>query len=199
VALPDSQITVWLQRDNDQAKSYTLKSDAEGDFVFIAEDKLKEGAYKMWAESIAPNGAKGETSEKAVFKVVLPMKIRFGNFVVDYITVVNTLLTLCLGLFLLVFYAWHRIAIWKRRVRQETREAEQKLKSAFLALTKEVKAQTAKMDGVEGLSEREKNLYLRLKKALDSSEKIIEKEISQIEKAIKHPFLRSLIFWKKKP
>jgi len=51
-------------------------------------------------------------------------------------------------------------------------------------------------DGQETLNENERTIYEKLKKALDAAEKIIQKEIQDIDKELKKGFFRRLIFWK---
>ncbi len=110
--------------------------------------------------------------------------------------IINTLILIVIGLAVLVFYAWYRIGVWRRKLKKETNEAELKLHKAFAALATEVKKQIAMFDGQETLSENERATYERLKRALDTSEKIIQKEIQDIDKELKKGFFRRLIFWK---
>ena len=182
---PNSQVTVWLQREDDKPKSQIMKSDEKGNFNFVAEQKLKDGVYKLWAEVTDERGAKSYPSEQIILKAILPLQIRIGKIVIDYVTIIDTLITIVIGLSVLAFYSWYRIKLWRRRLKKETKEAEQKLHQAFSSLTKEVKKQVSKLDGQEGLSERESAIYNQLKKALDNSEEIVGKEIKDIEKELK--------------
>jgi len=51
-------------------------------------------------------------------------------------------------------------------------------------------------DGQETLNEKEQAIYEKLKKALNASEKVIQKEIDDIDEEFKKSFLKRLIFWK---
>ena len=193
---PNSKITVWLQRENDQPQSQVTQSDSNGRFAFVAKAKLPEGVWKMWAEETSVNGAKSSPSEKIIFTVSLPWQIRIGQIVIDYISIINTLILIVIGLAVLVFYAWYRIGVWRKKLKKETNEAELKLRKAFSSLANEVKKQIAMFDGQETLNENERTIYEKLKKALDAAEKIIQKEIQDIDKELKKGFFRRLIFWK---
>ncbi|TSC53672.1 MAG: Uncharacterized protein LiPW39_131 [Parcubacteria group bacterium LiPW_39] len=181
----DSQVTIWLQREKDDAKSQIVKSDKDGNFVFVADEKLEDGFYKLWGEVTDERGARSNPSDKIAITVTLPLQIRIGKFVIDYITIINLLLTIVIGLVAMILFIWYRVKIWRRRVRKETIEARQKLHRAFSLLAQEVKKQVAKTDGQEGLSERESAVADQLKKALEVSEKIVGKEIKDIERELK--------------
>lgn len=184
-ASPNSQVTIWLQKEGDKPFSQTVSSDSKGEFHFIAEKKLEEGSYKIWAQSQEENGAFSDLSEERMLNVVMPLQLKLGKIFVDYMTVINSLLVMILGLSFAVGYLWYKVSIWRKKVSKETTDAEQKLHKAFTSLSKEVRNQVAKMDGDTGLNDREKTTYEHLKKALSASEKIIDKEIKDIKKAIK--------------
>lgn len=184
VALPNSEVTIWLQQEEEKAFSQTTKSDKNGAFHFTAENKLKEGIYKIWAESTGENGARSETSEKKIINVTLPLQLKLGKLFIDYITIINALLVMVIGLAFIAIFLWYKVSIWRRQVKKELQEADRKLHRAFTLLSQEVKNQVAKMDGHEGLSDREKIVYERLKKTMGMAEKIVGKEITKIEKKI---------------
>ncbi|MBU4142635.1 hypothetical protein KJ590_01380 [Patescibacteria group bacterium] len=106
------------------------------------------------------------------------------------------MILIIIGLAVLVFYAWYRIGIWRKKLKKETSEAELKLHKAFTGLADEVKKQIAMFDGQETLNEKEQAIYEKLKKALNASEKVIQKEIDDIDEEFKKSFLKRLIFWK---
>lgn len=54
---PNSQIIIWLQREKDDQKSFTVQSDQNGKFTFTADEKLRDGIYQLWAEVIDSRGA----------------------------------------------------------------------------------------------------------------------------------------------
>ena len=197
-ALPNAEITVWLIKENGSAESSIVKSDAEGNFIFVADKRLDEGVYQMWAEAKAENGAISNPSERIILRAVLPFQLQIGKIIIDNISIINTLVIIILGLFLLSFYTWYRVMLWKASIKKEEKEMEKKLKEAFLALSQDVKKQISKIDGSAELSSREESIYLELKRAIDSSEKIIGTELQNImEKELKKSFLKSLLFWKR--
>lgn len=185
ITYPNSRVTIWLQGENEEAKSQIIKSGEKGNFTFIAKEKLKEGIFQLWAEVTDERGAKSGPSEKITFVVSLPTFLRFGEIVLNYLTIIITLLILIVGALVIIFYSWYRIFLWRKKVRKEIKETEESLHSAFNILKKEIEEQIAKLDGEPGLSERENKICDELKEALETSEKTIGKEIKEIEEELK--------------
>jgi len=184
-AYPNVQVVIWLQRDKDEPKSQIVKSDNSGNFTFIAEEKLKDGIYKLWAEVVDERGARSEPTEKVTIAIEQPAILKIGSRAVIILTIVVPLVALIILLLALIWYGWHKFSSFRKRIRKETKEAEQALCQAFKALKAETEEQVAKLDGKPDLSEKEKKICDELKKALKISEKFIGKEIKDIEKEIK--------------
>ncbi len=85
---------------------------------------------------------------------------------------------------IVVIYAIYRVSFWKKRVKIETREAEDAVSSSFKKLREKIEKNVEMLDNKPGLSEEEKEIRDKLQEALDSSEEIIKKEISDIQKEL---------------
>ena len=86
---------------------------------------------------------------------------------------------------MIIFYISYKYLMLKKKKHKDVRGAEQEIHRAFTALAQEIKHQVAKLDGSEWLSDRERIIYERLKKALEIAEKMIGKEVKDIEKQTK--------------
>ncbi len=86
---------------------------------------------------------------------------------------------------LIIFYIWYRVSFWRKRIRIETREAEEAVDRSFKDLKKKIEKQIEMIDNTPGLSPEEKEIRDKLQEALDNSEEIIKKEIGDIEKELK--------------
>jgi len=184
-AVPETQVKVYIQKDEKEVKTGETKSDAEGRWSYIGTESLEKGVYKIWAEVIDSLGAKSEPSEKVTIQVIPPAFIRIGSLVIDYLTTVVTLLILISVIVFGIVWGWRKIIKRKRRLRKEITEAERALFHAFKVLKEETEEQIEKLDGEPGLSDREKEICDELKKSLKTSEKFIGKEIKDIEKELK--------------
>lgn len=183
-AIPETQIKVYVQKDEKEVKTEEIKSDKEGKWSYVGTEPLEKGIYKVWVEAIDSSGAKSQPSEKITIQVIPPAFIRIGKLAIDYLTTIITLLVLILAIVLGIIWTWQKLIKRKKRLKKEITEAERALYHAFKALKEEVKEQIAKVDGKPDLSDREKKIRDELKKALKISEKFIGKEIKDIEKEL---------------
>ncbi len=181
----NAQVVIWLQRDKDEPQSQIVKSDNNGNFTFITEERLKDGIYKLWAEAVDERGARSKPTDKVTIVVEQPAILKIGGRAVTILAIAVPILALIILLLALIWYGWHKFSSFRKRIRKETKEAEQALHQAFKALKEETEKQVAKLDGKPDLSEREKKICGELKKALKISEKFVGKEIKDIEKVNK--------------
>lgn len=182
---PNSQVTLWLQREKDDAKSQTIKSDQDGNFSIIYRETLKDGVYKIWAEVVDERGAHSLTSEQITFIVSLPPVLKIGKIAIDYLTMIVTFVIFLIGMVGSVLLLWYRVRIWRRRLKKATQETAGALRHAFNALREEVEIQVGKLDKKPGLSRKEKKISDQLKNALNISESFISRELKDIEKELK--------------
>lgn len=182
---PNAQTIVWLEREGEEAKSQIVRNDNKGNFTFVAEEKLEDGIYNLWAEVIDERGARSTPSEKVTISVEPPAFLKLGTRAISFLAVVVPLVALIFILLFIIWYSWHKFSSFRKRISKETTEAQRSLHLAFKVLKEEIEEQVAKLDGKPDLSAREKKIYDELKKALETSEKFIRKEIKDIKKEIK--------------
>lgn len=185
---PDSKVILWLQRERDDPKSFTVQSDQEGKFTFISDEKLMDGIYKLWAEVIDGRGAKSLPSGKITFIVAKPVIFRIGTWAIGFLAVVIPLVALIIVLFFILWYGWHKFSLLRKRLRKEVREAEFALHKAFDLLKEDIREQIKMLEKARTkrqLTEEEEKIIKQLKKDLDDAEKFVRKEIEDIEKEIK--------------
>lgn len=184
----NSQVIIWREREKEEAKSQAVKSDEKGDFVMIAEEKLKDGVYKLWAEVVDERGARSEKSEEIVVAVKRPALFRIGSLAVEFLSVVIPLVALIILLAITLLYGWHKFSLLKKKVGKEVREAERALHKAFDLLKEDIRKQVKALEETETkrqLTKEEKNILKQLNKDLDDAEELIRKEIEDIERAAK--------------
>jgi len=182
-SIKNAKIRVFLQREGEEPVLKEVKASGDGEWIFIS-DPLKEGKYKVWVEAKDERGALSLPSKVYEFYVGLPTFLRFGKIAIDYLSIMVTLIVIIIGLLLIIFYAWYRISVWRKRMRKETKEAAQAVLAAFKTLREEVQKQIEYLDGKPGLTDSEAKVRDKLKEALDISEKFISKELEDIEKEL---------------
>ena len=167
------QIAVWLAREGEEAKSYRVNADNNGEFIFVAEKKLGEGAWTLWAEASDARGARSVPTEKVVIAVEKPAVWRIGERAVMYLTVTVTVVALVPLLLALLAYSWYRFMRFRRKLRQEVHRAEGVIDKAFDALRKDVRAHVLSLEKAKrrrSLTEEEERMLRQLAQDLERAE-----------------------------
>lgn len=183
-SLPGARISIYLQKDN-IIQSRQAQADASGNWHYISEDKLAPGRYLAWAEALNQNGLKSEPTEKISFLVSPPAYVAIGQFVTNYLSVIVSVLFLCIAIIALCTYLFLAI---RKRLRQETYEVEKVIDKNISDLKDHVDHELAGLNQYVGKPEfkREKaKVHLRLNKHLDSSKSKMMKEVQDVEDILK--------------
>ena len=155
-----------------------------GTFTIIFGRTLDKGIYNIWVKAVDTRGAESSPTKPIRVIVSLPIFIKIGSLVIDYLNVIITLLALIILMAMAWLYGWKKVRALKKAIKKETKEAETVLYQGFDILREEMAKQIAKLDGKPGLSKKEKALNEELKEALNKAEKTIEKEIKDIRKEL---------------
>jgi hypothetical protein len=102
---PDSQIIVWLQRENASAESRTTTSDSSGNFTFTISEQLVSGDYIMWVQVVDERGAKSDNSDKITIEERRSTLFEIESWITDNIIT----FFLCIALFLLIILLFIRV------------------------------------------------------------------------------------------
>ena len=185
---PDAQTAVWFEREGEEIKSQTVGNDAKGNFTLVAEEKLKDGIYKVWAEVIDDRGAKSAPSEKVTISIERSAFLKLGSWAVNLLAVAVPLVALVFILLFIIWHGWHKFSLLRKKLKKEVREAESALHKAFDLLKEDIGEQIKMLEKTRTkrqLTEEEGKITKQLKKDLDDAEKFVRKEIEDIEKEVK--------------
>lgn len=188
---PNAQTAVWFERDGEEAKSQIARNDAKGNFTLVAEEKLKDGIYKVWAEVIDERGARSAPSEKITISVERSAFLKLGSWAISLLAIVIPLIALIFILLFIIWYGWHKFASFRKKLknlRKEVREAELALHKAFDMLKEDIRDHVKLLEKTKTkrqLTEEEEKIIKQLRKDLDDAEKFVRKEIEDIEKEIR--------------
>jgi len=181
----DAIVTIFVKKEGEEPITGNVKTDDEGNWIFTHPKSLDKGTYQVWAKITDGRGAQSNLTEKATIAVSLPAIIKFGEIAIDYLAVIITLVALIVVLILIILYARYQVALWKRRIRKETKDVETVLRAAFKTLREEIEKEIEYFDKKSGLTKREKEVRDKLKDALKISEEFISKEVEDIKKQLK--------------
>lgn len=180
----NSQVIIWFQREGDEAsKRFAVQSDKDGKFTFVADEGLRDGIYKMWADVMDERGARSLPSEKITIAVVRPAIFRIGTWAVSFLAVVVPLIALIFVLLFIIWHGLHKFSALRKRFRKEVREAESALHKAFDLLKDDIRKQIKMLEKTRTkrqLTKEEERIIKQLKSNLDDAEKYVRKEIEDI-------------------
>lgn len=184
VALPEATVRIFIRKTGQASVLSETKANSQGVWELLYERVLQKGKYEIWAQAQDRRGALSYPTEIHFLQVGLPPILKFGKIAVDYMSLITTLIILIIGVISIIFYAWYRISIWRRRIKRETKEAALSVVKAFAALRRKVQREIEYLNKRAGLTRREKEVRDNLREALDVSKKVISKEIEDIEREL---------------
>ncbi len=179
-ALPQVEVTVSLAKQGKLIAFWQTVSDLQGEWSLATKQLFPSDNYTLSAQAKDSRGAVSNPSSVKAVQILLsglslgPLLISAKHFVVILSFLI--LLVLILGLFLFCRYQRFKKALIK-----ETKEVKLALEIAFDWLEKESQKKIAWFDAKPGLSKQEKELVDQLKKEFALAEKLIKKEIKDIE------------------
>lgn len=185
---PDSEVTVYLAKEKEEPKRNVVRTDKEGKFIFVADEKLGDGIYKVWAEAIDECGAVSYPTQPLIIVVKVPPFLQFIRSLTDYLSATTLLVAVLLLFGILLLYGWRKIYSLRKKIKKEVREAEQALHKSFDLLKEDIREQIKMLEKARTkrqLTGEEEKIVKQLKKDLDDAEKFVRKEIEDIEKEIK--------------
>ena len=185
---PSSQVNVYLQRDDEPVRTKTIRSDIDGVFTFVADEKVREGVYKLWAEVIDARSAKSGPSETVTIGVKPAPLLKIGALLIKILAIVIPLIALIALLIYVLLHCWNKCVFLARRLKKEVHDAEEAVYKAFKNLRKNIREQIKFLEKAKTrreLTEEEERVMRRLQQDLDKAERIIKKEIEDIDKTLK--------------
>ncbi len=184
-ALPNVTVNVYIQKEEEIIITDSVKSDSGGGWFYINEEKLENNIYIAWAEAVNDKGMKSGSSNKISFLVTPPVFARLGSWVINYFTVLVSLLFMIILIILLILYLAGKI---RKKLKKETGEVEQVLHKNFNNLKKNIDKEFTDLNKLAGKSNYNKErveVKQRIKRNIDGAEKKIVKEIKDVEEILK--------------
>jgi hypothetical protein len=178
-------VVIFIEKDGNIISSSSVAVDAEGKWLYLYPEKLEEGRYGAYAEARNPLGMRSEPSQKISFLVSPPVFASVGAFIIDYFTVIVSLIFMIVLIILLVVFLFFFI---RKRLKKETIEVEEVLHRNLSAYRKdmdeEFKRIIEKDTRISGRKEKAEARE-RLRQGLDRAEEKILKEVKDVEDILK--------------
>lgn len=184
-ALPNVVINIFVELEQATVLSGSAQSDNNGNWFYVSPEGLDNGRYIAWAEAINGKGIKSGSSNKISFLVTPPVFTRIGSFVINYFTVLVSLLFLILLIIaLVVFIVW----LVRRKLKKETGEVEEILKANAEEMKKSINNEFAELDKqatIAAIKKEKENIKNRLVNKVGENTKKTLKEIKDVEELLK--------------
>ena len=184
---PNASVFVTVSKVDGEDESFEVMSDENGMFTFIPDGTFKLGVYDISAIATDQFGAKSDPSDPIRIIVEDPGYIQIGSLVISILSILIPLVALCIILVFGMWYLWHRLMMWRKRVYKETIEAEEKLKIEFDAIVSNLSSNVAKLKKARKgkLTKAESALIDQLSTDIRDARTRIKKEVSDIEDIVK--------------
>lgn len=182
---PNSSVEVVLTKVGSEPTTYKVTSDGEGKFTFVPEGRFSTGVYELTARATDEYGAQSLDSETIRIAVQQSGFFRIGSWLVSFFSIIIPLIALTA---LTIVGSWYLIIYLRRfrkKIRVESNEALDILHREFTSLQAELKRQETVMiesRKTKKLTKAEADVLLALDKALQDSQKKVEKEIIDVTK-----------------
>jgi hypothetical protein len=180
---PNATVEIKLTKVGTEPTIYQVKSDGEGNFTFIPEGRFSTGVYEITARASDEYGAQSLDSDTIRIAVQEPGFIRIGSFLVSVLSVIIPLILLTV---LTIVGGWYLVMYLRRfrkKIRVESVEALDILHREFSSLQSELRQQESLMADsrkTKKLTKAESDMIEVLDRALQASQKNVEKEIMDV-------------------
>ena len=184
-SLPDVKIKLFIEDGNGKIVEKATEADKNGAWFLVGDERMANGRYVAWVEAVNKNNLKSMPTEKISFLVTPPIFARIGNFIVNYFTVIASLLFIILLTIIAGIYLAEMI---RKKLKKETIDVEKVLHANLEKLRNEVDDNIAELNKFKNSSnftkERIKTKKKIVKKINEAEIKIM-KEVKDIEKILK--------------
>ncbi len=176
---------MWYN-DKNITREWKTSSDNQGLWKFTTIELLESGIYHLFTRAQDVRGALSEFSPKQDIEVIFsglaigPLLITFRNLVLILAIILSA------SVILVVYFIQKNIRS-RKKLKRETKEAEESLHKGFSELKEDIVKEVERLEGVKTkkeLNEAEKKVVENLRKDLEEVEKYISKEIKDVEKEL---------------
>ena len=186
-AVANAKIYLLLARGKENPLEVIAKSDSAGDFSAFFDQDLVRGTYRLWAVAEDKRGARSEPSiEKSVL-------VKTGWLISTATSIMSTLaiaIPIAALVFLFVFitlYALHKIRVVRKGIRKELHEVEHLVDKALMLLKEDIEDSIHLLEKAKNrrkLTQEEDAIIERFRQNIADAEKVIKKEIHDVERKI---------------
>ncbi len=177
---PLSRVEVTLTDKDSKTMVKEVSSTEAGVFSLVWGEKLPSGIYEMKARVLDSRGAVSEYTDTRVIEVERMMLVRFGIFVMNWLSVILIIIIAALVTIATLWYSFVQFRRFRRKVRRNLREIENTLQVNVAALRRDIEEFhdiLVKAERKRELTKEEQAILKKFKKRLEIIEQEIEKKL----------------------
>ncbi|MCK5027441.1 MAG: hypothetical protein KAS07_03405 [Candidatus Pacebacteria bacterium] len=183
-ALGDSEVKVFMSKDEGEPIQQGVLSDAQGSFTYVIEELSEPGEYVFWVQTKNKYGAESDVSEKVTITVSDPGIAVYGGIIVGYLSIIVPLVGLAVLLLVSLWWGWHKFRSYKKRLKKEVDEAGDVLHKEFTELKKITEREISSLERARTyrkLTPEEHSIIKRFKGSFSESQEHIDKEFLDVK------------------
>ena len=187
IAVPNSLVHITLQGSRLDSITMTVKADSSGKFSALHDKEIPRGTYRMTAITEDKRGARSEPSLEKIVTSKAAWLASWGSTVVNTLALVVPIAALAFSLIYMGVRLIYKVMHFRRSVRKEIRDIESTVEKAFDLLKEDLEDSIHMLEHTKTrrkLTEEEDKIIKRFRDNLFDAEKVIKKEIRDVEKEI---------------
>lgn len=181
-ASPNSQVMVWLKKDDDAARVRVVDADEEGRFIFKSLTGAEIGVYTAWAEMISATGVKSAPSETIMITVAESAFMRGISKINNLLALTVPFIALVLLLGVVLLYGLRHLRMVAHKAEAHTHAEEVVFREAFIRLRELIRQEVEQFKIAKGdraLTAEEKKLLTRLGSGVTKTETAIKRALAK--------------------
>lgn len=182
---PDTDVRIWIQYENEEAKSYSVRALHDATFTFTSEPIGKDGLVSLWVENIINGQIAGESSQKYFVIVEKTAVAKASMWATQVLSLAIPVLILLLVLIYLALHGYYRIHRLRKRLKLDLADTNAGTHKGFRILAEDAKNITRIFDRQEIKSKLQKEdaeTIELLTKDIEEAEKYFSARLKSIEK-----------------
>ena len=184
----DTHVRLIMSKTGSDEVTTTVDADSTGAFVgTIDGSKLVSGVYKLTAVAVDNRGAESLPSTPKTIFVNAGWFESLGATLSKFLSLTIPILALIFFLVFLALFGYNKVRIMKRRVGRELHDVERMVDKAFALLKEDIEDSIHLLEKTKNrrrLTEEEAVIVERFRQNLLDAEKVIHKQMRDIEKEI---------------
>lgn len=183
-SLSNAKVEILLRDEDGKAYTQNAKADESGIFMFTWEGDLSSGIYDLSARAVDTNGGVSDYSESLVFAVKNIALVRFGLFIMNWLSLLLLLILVLVAIIATFWYSFHQFAMFRKKVKKTVIDVEASLRSGVNALrkdTEEFRILLMKAEKKRDLTKEETTMLKKFNKRLKDIEKKLDDKLDKIK------------------